>query len=106
MREAAVQIESRAKSKALGKIHRPFFGNPLGPSFPRCSVNAKGEAAGVFFFLSCFGFFFSRLLFCWPFANSSSYLLSGSIKVKRGPPHDTVAYRHGLPRLGAGSTQA
>ncbi len=49
-----MQIESRAKSKALGKIHWPFFGNPLGPSFPRCSVNAKGEAAGVFFFFVLF----------------------------------------------------
>jgi len=50
-----------------------FFGTPPWPGFPQAPVDAVEGAVDATFFLSAFGFFFSRLLLCWPFAMSSSY---------------------------------
>src|SRR6185437_14629312 len=53
-------------------------------SLPIICAEAKGEATGALFFLflSAFGFFFSRLLLCCPFA--ISILPLAGIKISRG----------------------
>jgi hypothetical protein len=53
--------------------HGVFFGTSLWLGFSRGAVEANGEAVGATFFLTAFGFFFSRLLLFWPLATVSSY---------------------------------
>jgi hypothetical protein len=64
-------ITEKSGQQSNGRRHEVFFGTSLLLSFPG-AAEAKGEAVGAAFFLFAFGFFFSRLLLCCPFATVSS----------------------------------
>jgi hypothetical protein len=73
--------------------HGVFFGTSLWLGFPRGAVEANGEAVGETFFLTAFGFFFSRLLLFWPFATVSSYGFWSPARDRFHDPYSSTARR-------------
>src|ERR1700682_4754719 len=64
---------------------KPCGGGGGGMGLPFCGGAAKGEAGAAIFFLSCLGFFFSRLLRCSLLAISHlCFAFSTRIRADRG----------------------
>jgi hypothetical protein len=65
-----------------GERQRRFLETPFWDGLPGGPEAANGEVEGSAFFLCCLGFFFSRLLFCWPLATGRSF--KGGRELARG----------------------
>lgn len=57
-----------------GNLQRPLLAMLFRVGLIGAPASANGDPDdGTVFFLSCFGFFFSRLLLCWPLAMGGSF---------------------------------
>jgi hypothetical protein len=67
-----------------GERQRRFLETPFWYGLPGGLDVANGDVEGGSAFLSCFGFFFSRLLLCWPLATGHSF--KGGSRTEPRPP--------------------